>query len=135
MALRPIILQKREEYKEKCTIWPPKDPTQKHHKGFLACGGMYDGMSINAKGGVSICDKLFDEEDFIYGDIFKQPLKEIWEGKKLRELRDKTLNPLVIDPVCQGCAKLYICRTGCYIKSLIEKGDPFRKDPDCGGPY
>lgn len=135
IALRQIVLQKRQEYKGKCTIWPPKDPKEKHYTGFVPCGGLYNGMSINAKGGVNICDKLISEEDFIYGDTFKQSLKDIWEGERLRKLRVKTLDSLVIDPICQGCAKLYICRTGCYVKSLIETGNPFDKDPDCGGPY
>jgi radical SAM protein with 4Fe4S-binding SPASM domain len=37
---------------------------------------------------------------------------------------DKTA-ALVIDPICQGCTKLKVCRTGCYIKSLIQTGNPF----------
>jgi radical SAM protein with 4Fe4S-binding SPASM domain len=135
IALRQIVLQKRQEYKGKCEIWPPKDPKEKHYTGFVPCGGLYNGMSINAKGGVNICDKLISEEDFIYGNTFKQSLKNIWEGEKFHNLRVKTLDSLVIDPICQGCAKLYICRTGCYVKSLIETGNSFNKDPDCGGPY
>lgn len=135
IALRQIVLQKRQDYKGKCDIWPPKDAKEKHHTGFVPCGGLYNGMSINAKGEVNICDKLISEEDFIYGDTFKQSLKNIWEGEKFHNLRVKTLDSLVIDPICQGCAKLYICRTGCYVKSLIETGNSFSKDPDCGGPY
>lgn len=135
ITLRKIVLQKRKQYKEKCTIWPPKNPKEKHYTGFVPCGGLYNGISINAKGGVNICDKLISEEDFIYGDTFKQSLKEIWEGEKFHKLRVKTLDSLVIDPICQGCAKLYICRTGCYVASLIKTGNPFNKDPDCGGPY
>jgi radical SAM protein with 4Fe4S-binding SPASM domain len=135
MTLRQIVLQKRQEYKGRCEIWPPKDPKQKHRTGFVPCGGMYSSIVVNSKGGVNICDKLVSEEDFIFGDTFNQSLKEIWEGEKYRALRDKTWDSLVIDPICQGCAKLKVCRTGCYIKSLIQTGNPFSKDPHCGGPY
>jgi radical SAM protein with 4Fe4S-binding SPASM domain len=96
---------------------------------------MYSSIVVNSKGGVNICDKLVSEEDFIFGDTFQQSLKEIWEGEKYRALRDKTWDSLVIDPICQDCAKLKVCRTGCYIKSLIHTGNPFSKDPNCGGPY
>ncbi|UIE38407.1 SPASM domain-containing protein [Leptodesmis sichuanensis] len=103
--LRKIVLQKRQEYKEKCEIWPPKDPKEKHHTGFVPCGGLYNGMSITAKGEVNICDKLVSEEDFIYGDTFKQSLRNIWEGEDFYKLRVKAVDSLVIDPICQQCAK------------------------------
>jgi radical SAM protein with 4Fe4S-binding SPASM domain len=135
ISLRQVVLQKRQDYSGICEIWPPKDPKQNHRSGFVPCGGMYSSIVVNSKGGVNICDKLVSEEDFIFGDTFQQSLKEIWEGEKYRALRDKTWDSLVIDPICQGCTKLKVCRTGCYIKSLIHTGNPFSKDPNCGGPY
>ncbi len=133
LALRKVIMQKRQEYMGKCQIYPPKDIKQKYD--YVPCGGLHTGMIINARGEVNICDKLISEKDFIYGDTYKYSLKEIWGSKEYQKLRDRTLDPLVIDPICRECSKLRLCRTGCYSKSLILTGNPFSKDPDCGGPY
>jgi radical SAM protein with 4Fe4S-binding SPASM domain len=135
IKLREIVFHKREEYQGKCEIWPPKDPKAKHPSGFVPCGGMYYSIGINERGNVNICEKLLNEEEFMLGNIFQQTLEQIWNGASYEKLRQKTLNSLIIDPICQGCNKLNVCRTGCFIQSLIDTGSPFTKDPNCGGPY
>jgi len=134
--VRNFVQKKQEYYRGRCAIVPPRNGKRPwREKDWYPCGGMYVGMSIFPSGRVTICDKLGDVEEFSYGNIFEQGLKEIWIGEKFHELRAKTINRSRISAECGACSVLENCRTGCFIESYVKTGDYFAKHPNCSGPF
>jgi radical SAM protein with 4Fe4S-binding SPASM domain len=127
---------KQEQYRGMCSVHPPnyvKGLWDSH--SWYPCGGLFAGMSIHPSGKVSICDKLGDDTPFIYGDVFKNSLREIWDSNDFRRLWDSTVDSTVIDEDCSRCSRLRECRTSCYIDSFEVHGKYFAKHPLCGGPF
>lgn len=130
------VEMKRRQYSGICNIHPPRNALQMlDSNSWYPCGGLYTGMSILPSGKVSICDKLGEDTPFIYGDVYKNSLKEIWEGDDFKRLRIQTEDVRIIDTDCSKCSKLKACRTSCFVDSVQLKGNYFAKNPRCGGPF
>jgi radical SAM protein with 4Fe4S-binding SPASM domain len=132
---RSLVRIKAGFLQGRCVIHPPNPPACAWDGGSMPCGGLYMGMSIFPSGDVSICDKLWNVPAFVYGNVFKQSLKEIWNGEALASIRRRAIDPSEIDPVCSACSKLLECRTGCFVDSFNSAGAYFAKHPDCHGPF
>lgn len=136
LMIRCRIEAKQKNYQGICNIHPPRDaPLLWNNYGWYPCGGLYMGMIIHPSGNVTICDKLGDNTPFVYGNIYEKSLKEIWGGEEFRRLRDRTVNPHLIDVKCTQCSKLNDCRTGCFVDSFQACGNYFGKHPLCKGPF
>lgn len=130
------VMLKREQYSGICNIHPPRDTScMLDSNSWYPCGGLYCGMVVLPSGKVSICDKLGEETPFIYGDIYKHSLKNIWESDDLQRLRKQAEDPQVIDTDCSKCTKLKFCRTSCFVESMHFKGNYYAKNPCCSGPF
>lgn len=134
--VREKVRLKNEQYSGICDIYPPRDISlMLDLNSRYPCGGLYTGMSIRPSGKVSICDKLGEDTPFIYGDVYKNSLKEIWESNAFRRLHEQTEDACIVDIDCSKCSELKICRTGCFVDSMQIKGSYFAKNPRCSGPF
>lgn len=130
------IKVKNKQYSGICKIYPSEDTScMLDENDWYPCGGLYFGMIIFPSGKVSICDKLREDTSFVYGDVFKNSLKEIWGSEDLRQLRERTEDISIIDTDCSKCSKLKMCHTGCFVDSKQVKGNYYAKYPRCGGPF
>lgn len=134
--VREKVKEKNIQYSGVCKIYPPRDDScTLDSNNWHSCGGLYNGMYIFPTGKVSICDKLREDTPFIYGDVFKNSLKEIRESDDFRKVFEQTEDVRIIDSECSECSKLKFCRTSCFVDSMQFKGNYFAKHPRCGGPF
>jgi radical SAM protein with 4Fe4S-binding SPASM domain len=84
------------------------------------CSYPFYSLNIYANGDVSPCCSPYGE-NLIIGNIHKESLKKIWEGDKIKKLRQQIVSKN-FNPTCQKC--LY-----CRDKDLIE--DSFSEKNDC----
>jgi radical SAM protein with 4Fe4S-binding SPASM domain len=68
------------------------------------CYAPWYGADIRPDGGVTFCS---DYPDYIIGNIYKEPLLKIWNGKKAQKFR-KYLRKNKKLPICNRCCRLYI---------------------------
>lgn len=133
---RRIVERKSKTYEGKSVIYPPIDTTCTWDENdWYPCGGLYMGMSIFPSGEVTLCDKICDVENFTFGNVFEQNLREIWEGPAFEAILNRSIDKSRIDGDCARCSKLEVCRTGCFVDSYNAFGDYFAKHPNCGGPF
>lgn len=93
--------------------------------------------SITPSGSISISPCVY-LHDYKYGDIQKQPIKEIVESTPFQAFRRRKANPQEIEG-CKDCVHIPTCGGGCasrsYLHKLHEEGDEkrtlFAKDPYC----
>lgn len=80
------------------------------------CGVGYDNCCITVNGDVYPCAGW---QNYVLGNVYKQPLKEIWEqSERVRELRKITQASF---PQCLGCeARDYCAR--CLVRNFNESG-------------
>ena len=129
------VKAKSEQYCGICDIHPPRNLCRWNDHDWYPCGGLYTGLVILPSGKVSVCDKLGEDTPFIYGDVFKNSLKEIWNSSDFKKIRDNASDICIVDPDCVQCSKLKICRTSCFIDSMDASGNYFAKHPLCNGPF
>jgi radical SAM protein with 4Fe4S-binding SPASM domain len=67
------------------------------------CMVSYTKPVIAVNGDMKLCDCRDVFGDLVVGNILETPLKEIWEGRRIREMRDKFFNPETLPEVCQKC--------------------------------
>lgn len=93
--------------------------------------------SISPSGSISISPCVY-LHDYKFGDILKQPIREIIESIPFQVFRRRKANPQAIED-CNGCDYIETCRGGCasrsYLHGLHENDDDkrtlFAKDPYC----
>jgi radical SAM protein with 4Fe4S-binding SPASM domain len=130
-----LVAKKARLLEGRCAIHPPKPPSLAWTDGVMPCGSLLMGMSIFPNGDVGICDKLPNASEFLYGNVLRQGLEEIWNGEQLQRIRSRTVDPSQIDAQCSSCTRLHECRTGCFVDSFNAAANYFAKHPDCGGPF
>ena len=67
------------------------------------CRVSYIKPGITVDGDFKICDcrDVFDK--LVVGNVFKQTIKEIWQGQTIKDLRKKFFTPESLPEVCQNC--------------------------------
>ncbi len=85
-------------------------------------GGSY--LCINEKGECYPCDALMQKENLL-GNVFDDPLQEIYEKKAVREFRQQIHVNHIQE--CQDCLYKYFCAGGCRALS----GNVKNKSPYC----
>ncbi len=86
---------------------------------YLQCYALPFFALIDAKGNLIPCNLFYDNENFIYGNLYKEKFSKIWRGKKRR---------MVLEKLREG--GLENCRKGCrldasnrYLDSIINRGE------------
>ena len=84
-------------------------------------------LSFNANGNAHAC--VHEEET--YGNIFDQPLQEIFTSSRLRNWHDGSYHY----EGCNGCPYINICESGCSMTANATEGEHKLKDPLFVGPH
>ena len=87
------------------------------------CNAGVTTCTIGAKGEIRPCSHA----DIIYGNIFTEPLKQVWE--KMSEWRDGSFVP----ELCLNCRFFRLCGAGCRMEAK-SRGDIRGLDPYAGKP-
>ncbi len=83
------------------------------------CGLGENMLFLNCKGEIVPCPML-NEDDFVVGSIFENPVRKIWEKSALfKYFRNKQH---IIGTKCERCSKLGICAGGCKAKMMKTTG-------------
>lgn len=100
------------------------------------CVANSTGLSILANGKCSVCEMLYEEEEYLLGDVNSNTIREIWNSKKALDLY--ALNQEVIEGTspCSSCKVFSVCRNGygkkvCYV-DICKSGKSLSfPDPRC----
>ena len=57
--------------------------------GYPKCYGLPFFALIDARGNVLPCNLFYGNEEFIYGNLYKENFSEIWKGEKRKEVLKK----------------------------------------------
>ena len=71
------------------------------------CGVGVTFSAVNPKGNFRICN----QSSIIYGNVLKEPIKKIWNKKRIDEFRDLRW----IRQPCKSCPFLHYCACGCKV--------------------
>lgn len=77
-------------------------------------------LSILANGKCSVCEMLYEDEDFILGDIHVNSVREIWNSPKAKNLYFLSQDTINSESPCCKCKVFAECRQGygkriCYL--------------------
>lgn len=84
------------------------------------CMANVTSISILANGECSICEMLYDNPDFLIGDVSKSSIKDIWNSEKALSLYAMAQETIPSSSPCKKCAVFDKCRNGfgkrvCYL--------------------
>lgn len=119
------IIEHDQQYKDETLKQRPISEEMKfnleRYKQQPVCGVGYDNCCITANGDVYPCAGW---QDMVLGNVYKQPLREIWENSaKIKELRKITQASF---PQCLECeARDYCAR--CLVRNYNESGGDMMK--------
>ena len=99
------------------------------HKKFACCSFPYI-LGIEANGDVAPCDGFFAFPEMIVGNIYEQPLEDIWNNspilKDIRKIKHQDLKG-----VCSKCKYVEYCGGGCRASAYNKYHDLTMPDPAC----
>lgn len=101
---------------------------------FCRCAWGEAMIGIGPTGIVALCHVSYQDDRFIFGDLGKTSLTEIWTmSSKLDAFRNLNVNEL--KGVCGNCLAREVCRGGCRFHAITKYGDFFAPDPYCQTAY
>lgn len=107
-----------------------KVPFNKKSKRAIWLYGLKDGktrIDITPRGNVYPSFKVFDLENFKYGNIYKTNFETIWLNNNLHESIHGNRKP----KVCRQCKYLYICGGGNIFSNYKKAGELYSQIPKC----
>jgi radical SAM protein with 4Fe4S-binding SPASM domain len=66
------------------------------------CAFPWTYAEINARGDVTVCHTFYD---LTVGNVYKEPILDIWNGARLQQVRDHLRKELF--PICDACCRYY----------------------------
>ncbi len=96
------------------------------------CDILKDRMFVLPDGKVTICEQLYWHPQFIFGDLTKQSIEEVWNSPKAKALF-AFHNSDFEDSSCSNCGILDFCNTNkrrCYVKTVKAYGPENWNYPD-----
>lgn len=71
-------------------------------------------LSLNVYGKVTVCEMLYNEGEFHFGNVHKQTIKEIWESEKIMDFYNFSIQglPRNEENPCTTCADFKLCKVG-----------------------
>lgn len=102
----------------------------------MTCLANYTTLSILANGHCSVCEMLYDKEDYHLGDVRTLSIREIWNSDKALELYSMNQANVHSSSACGRCQVFSKCRNKpkkrvCYSNILRSGKKPFEPDPSC----
>jgi len=103
-------------------------------EGHLLCPWAQSMIGIGPTGIASLCHVTNRFPDFIFGDLTKESLADIWtKNEQLKKFR--SFNPDTLKGVCGNCQAREICRGGCRLDAYLSFGDILAPDGQCQAVY
>ena len=102
------------------------------------CSGLFSALYILPDGNVTMCEQLYWNDQFIFGDAKTQSIAEIWNSEKAKKIYYITREDIPDDSLCHTCDKFEICRTTrqvCYRDIIQKHGKNKWYYPDVRCPY
>jgi radical SAM protein with 4Fe4S-binding SPASM domain len=73
----------------------------------VRCAMPWERMTVAWDGSVVPC--CFDYNlKYVLGDLRKESLSDIWNGRRINKLRDEFMTNKVMNPLCRNCERLYM---------------------------
>ena len=97
------------------------------------CMSNTTGISILANGDCTVCEMLYDNPEYLLGNVMNSSIKEIWNSDKATGLYSICQEEIVDGSPCRTCSVFDKCRRGfgkrvCYLD--IAKSGHSRHFPD-----
>lgn len=93
-------------------------------------------LSILANGDCSVCEMLYDNPDYILGNVTESSVSEIWNSEKALNLYTMTQSEFPALSACHSCSVFEKCRNGfgkrvCYLDIAKTGKEMWEPDPRC----
>lgn len=91
-------------------------------------------VGISPYGTISLCHVQGSDDRFIFGDLKKDSLKNIWKNSVVLN-KFRNMNPDGLKGICGNCLARKYCRGGCRLHAISKYNDFFAPDPQCQTAY
>jgi radical SAM protein with 4Fe4S-binding SPASM domain len=91
-------------------------------------------LGVGPQGIASLCHVANNESGFIFGDLTKTSVKEIWEDNAVLAAF-RNLDADKLKGVCGNCLARSLCRGACRLHAVSKYGDFYAPDPQCQAFY
>ena len=93
-------------------------------------------MSILSNGVCGLCEMLYDNEEFMLGDLRINSLRDVWNSERALSLYHPQQEPEKSDSPCEVCKVFDSCKRGpgkrvCYLDIAKTGGGRHDPDPRC----
>lgn len=86
----------------------------------LHCGAGIEHITVDTDGDIYICDRLYGHNEYVMGNINREPLGQILKSKLAEIFRSRKISSI---EGCRDCAENLICFLGCPATDILQKGD------------
>lgn len=100
------------------------------------CMANTTGISILANGDCSVCEMLYDNPEYILGNVSNSSIREIWNSDKALQLYNMNQHNFPQSSPCAKCSVFTKCRNGfgkrvCYLDIAKSGHSKWEPDPRC----
>lgn len=93
-------------------------------------------ISILANGDCSVCEMLYDNPEYLLGNVLESSIKDIWNSNKALRLYSMNQNDFPTNSSCKNCKVFNKCRNEygkrvCYLDIAKSGHSKFFPDPRC----
>ena len=132
MHIRPLF---NKLNKEGYTLQKAKN-TDDFVKSNQVCYANTYSMSILPSGDCTICEMLYDNKDFVLGNILEMGIEDIWNSNKALELYSPSREYTSTESACSLCKVFDKCKKGmtkriCYVDIMKVNKKRDMPDPKC----
>lgn len=94
------------------------------------------GTSVLVDGNVSICEMLYDNHEYILGNVNHSSIKDIWNSEKALSLYNMSQENFPVESACKTCKVFDKCRNEfgkrvCYVDIFKSGKSKYFPDPRC----
>jgi len=82
------------------------DDKKKQEKGYIPCFLPWYGICVSAHGEVTPCAAVTNEKSLFCGNVKKESLNKIWQGKKFSKIRDNMVKKMLPEGCSRCCMPL-----------------------------
>ncbi len=130
IQIRNLCIEKGKQYEKTVIGEPPiSSLCWEGPRNISKCGGIKDSLTILSNGNITFCEALGSNPDFILGNVYESSIEEIWNSDKPDKITEPDYEKL--DESCRKCEYLGWCKTGCFVYSILQSGNPWSVDPRC----
>ena len=103
-------------------------------EGHLICPWGRSMIGVGPTGIASLCHVSNNHEAFVFGDLQKQNLCEVWQKNKEPE-NFRSFDPDLLQGICGNCLARSVCRGGCRLNAFSVYKSFFAPDSQCQSVY